>query len=199
LAGAGAGNARGGRATHVFETCAVRGPEPSTAQPSAAEPPTSDATLPDYQRLGSEAEPGWYKEPAADLPETATASERLSVLAKTYTSWRAIEALNGRVAMLGIFGDFAVELQTGMPAVQQETVRWPFVSLTIAAVLLGSLAPALRGYEGSDGLAEAPDDYYFFTAEAERLLGRAAMMGFALTVIIEQLDGGLSVLRPLQL
>ena len=187
------GGARGTRARGA--RAAVSDPERGAAAGPRDEGWVRGAGL-DEALDATEAEPAWYEgEPAA--PPAADKTPPLQSLVETYTSWKAIETLNGRTAMLGIFADYVVELQTGLPALQQEKVRWAWVSLTIATVLLGSLAPKLRGYNGADGLTKEPEDYYVFTAEAEQLLGRAAMLGFVFTVILEQLEGGLSILRPI--
>ena len=118
---------------------------------------------------------------------------------------RAIEIINGRVAMIGwmlaLQGEFAndqglfrqvINTRTFTLAdgiVKSSTFPAPGMFLIPVTVLAASLAPVLRGNEES-GLEKAPKDFSIFRAESEMTNGRGAMVGLVALLIAEKFTGG---------
>jgi hypothetical protein len=121
---------------------------------------------------------------------------------------RAIEIINGRVAMIGwmlaLQGEFAndqglfrqvINTRTFTLAdgvVKSSTFPAPgmfLIPVTVLAVLAASLAPVLRGNEES-GLEKAPKDFSIFRAESEMTNGRGAMIGLVALLFAEKFTNG---------
>ena len=120
---------------------------------------------------------------------------------------RAIEIINGRVAMIGrisrsrvssndqglfrqVINTRTFTLADGI--VKSSTFPAPgmfLIPVTVLAVLAASLAPVLRGNEES-GLEKAPKDFSIFRAESEMTNGRGAMVGLVALLIAEKFNGG---------
>lgn len=93
----------------------------------------------------------------------------------------APELTNSRLAMLGFVAATGAEISSGESILRQILDEPSLVNLTIVAVIIASLAPALQGRQ-----AEA---YGPFTPQAEILNGRAAMIGFAALLATELATG----------
>jgi hypothetical protein len=95
----------------------------------------------------------------------------------------APEVINGRLAMLGFVAATAAELSSGSTAVQQFAAA-PIATCAAAAVITAaSLIPLLAGRTAKDA-AVGP-----FTADAETINGRAAMIGIAVLLAAEASRG----------
>lgn len=92
------------------------------------------------------------------------------------------ERLNGRLAMLGFLAAFHSELN-GMGLAEQMAVATPFVLSASVITVWGSMAPVDEG-SMPETAAAGP-----FTADAELMNGRAAMVGFSLLCLIEAFTG----------
>ena len=88
---------------------------------------------------------------------------------------RAIETINGRVAMLGFVDAISAEQATHATLIEQ----LPAAFGSVALITLASLAPKLRAnpIAPRDGITEDAEAFFVFRSDAERLNGRAAMVG----------------------
>jgi hypothetical protein len=145
------------------------------------------------------------------VAEAAPLGDDMSMLNNAMVAFkepRAIEIINGRVAMIGwmlaLQGEFAndqglfrqvINTRTFTLAdgvVKSSTFPAPgmfLIPVTVMAVLAASLAPVLRGNEES-GLEKAPKDFSVFRAESEMTNGRGAMVGLVALLIAEKFTGG---------
>ena len=145
------------------------------------------------------------------VAEAAPLGDDLSMINNAMVAFkepRAIEIINGRVAMIGwmlaLQGEFAndqglfrqvINTRTFTLAdgiVKSSTFPAPgmfLIPVTVLAVLAASLAPVLRGNEES-GLEKAPKDFSVFRAESEMTNGRGAMVGLVALLIAEKFTGG---------
>ena len=145
------------------------------------------------------------------VAEAAPLGDDLSMINNAMVAFkepRAIEIINGRVAMIGwmlaLQGEFAndqglfrqvINTRTFTLAdgiVKSSTFPAPgmfLIPVTVLAVLAASLAPVLRGNEES-GLEKAPKDFSIFRAESEMTNGRGAMVGLVALLIAEKFTGG---------
>eukprot|EP00227_Mantoniella_beaufortii_P011596 CAMPEP_0197574856 /NCGR_PEP_ID=MMETSP1326-20131121/452_1 /TAXON_ID=1155430 /ORGANISM="Genus nov. species nov., Strain RCC2288" /LENGTH=232 /DNA_ID=CAMNT_0043137513 /DNA_START=90 /DNA_END=788 /DNA_ORIENTATION=- len=121
---------------------------------------------------------------------------------------RAVEIINGRVAMLGWMAALGAEVFDQHSLSRQmftsrtftladgviDTVTSPAAGLflipaIVMAVLAASLAPVLRN-NAENGLNEVPQDFGPFKASSEMTNGRAAMVGLAALMLAENFTGG---------
>ena len=109
-----------------------------------------------------------------------------------------MQAINGRLAMLAFVGVAGVELATGQTFLQQlaAPAGAAHAAALAAAVAAASLAPLLAGrVQPEAAFPSINDSYpnsqlpYFWTATAEALNGRAAMVGLAGLLINELVRG----------
>ena len=117
---------------------------------------------------------------------------------------RAVEIINGRVAMLGWMAALYAEISNDQSLTRQvintrtftladgvvKTAAGPaagvfLVPLVVLVVLAASLAPQLRNAK-ENGLEEVPEDFFVFKADSEMANGRAAMVGLASLFIVER-------------
>ena len=94
----------------------------------------------------------------------------------------APETINGRLAMLAMLHVARVEAETGA-TVAQQAAQQP--SLPFAAFLL--LFVYASSFPVKVGARE--EDFFFFSVRAERVNGRAAMLGFAALLVLEHYAG----------
>lgn len=145
------------------------------------------------------------------VAEAAPLGDDMSMLNDAMVAFkepRAIEIINGRVAMIGwmaaLWGEFShdqslfrqvINTRTFTLAdgvVKSSTFPAPgmfLIPVTVLAVLAASLAPTLRGNEES-GLEKAPKDFFMFKAESEMTNGRGAMIGLAALLFAEKFTNG---------
>ena len=145
------------------------------------------------------------------IAEAAPLGDDMSMLTNAMVAFkepRAVEIINGRVAMIGwmlaLQGEFAndqglfrqvINTRTFTLAdgiVKSSTFPAPgmfLIPVTVMAVLAASLAPLLRGNEES-GLEKAPKDFSVFRAESEMTNGRGAMIGLVALLLAEKFTGG---------
>jgi len=119
--------------------------------------------------------------PAARGGAGATAGSGSGAAAMTLQSAMAFggpapELINGRLAMLGFVAAVAAEFSSGQGVLQQWASEPTGIAAAFALFAAASFPPLLAGRKESLGP---------FTPEAEKLNGRAAMIGFALLLIIE--------------
>ena len=119
---------------------------------------------------------------------------------------RAVEIINGRVAMIGwmlalgaeLFDDQSLARQVvntrtfvladGVERVTQSPAEGMFlVPLVVLLVVAASIAPQVRGEEGKGGLETEPEAFGPFKAESEMTNGRGAMVGLAALFVAEKL------------
>jgi hypothetical protein len=107
----------------------------------------------------------------------------------------APELLNGRLAMLAFSAILFVEATRGVGIDAQFTghagLGHPWPEAMLAGVVLSSFPPLLRGVK-PEFAAAGP-----FTAQAETLNGRAAMLGLALLAVLEHAHGATTWAHPL--
>ncbi|GLC36321.1 hypothetical protein PLESTB_000774200 [Pleodorina starrii] len=101
----------------------------------------------------------------------------------------APEVINGRAAMIGFFLAISSELKTGESVFAQMVSGGAAQALiVILAVTVASFAPAIRGTPLDEVFNKAPKkvtEWGPFTAAAEGLNGRLAMIGLALLIFFE--------------
>ena len=121
---------------------------------------------------------------------------------------RAVEIINGRVAMIGWMVALYTEIEKNTSlfhqvintrtftladgVVKSSTFPAPgmfLIPVTVLFVLAASLAPVLRGNEES-GLEKAPKDFGPFKAESEMTNGRGAMVGLVALLLAEKFTNG---------
>ena len=95
----------------------------------------------------------------------------------------APELINGRLAMFGVVAALAAELASGESVFRQIAEEPTGIAAVFAIFIAASFAPLL-----SNTLPES-ESLGPFTAAAEKLNGRAAMIGFAALVAIEAVKG----------
>lgn len=89
----------------------------------------------------------------------------------------APERINGRLAMLGITFGVWEEIKSGHGIIWQAHHPNPWITVLFLAITWASLVPIRRGV--------VDEDFAFFTVKAEKLNGRAAMVGFASLLALE--------------
>lgn len=94
----------------------------------------------------------------------------------------APELINGRLAMLGFSAAAAAEFTSDVPVLTQWACEPTLIALTFALIAAASFPPLLAGRMG--------EKIGPFTPEAEKLNGRAAMIGFAALLISEGVKHG---------
>ena len=145
------------------------------------------------------------------VAEAAPLGDDLSMINNAMVAFkepRAIEIINGRVAMIGwmlaLQGEFANDQGLFRQVVNTRTFTladgvvksstFPatgafLIPVTVLAVLAASLAPTLRGNDES-GLEKAPKDFSVFRAESEMTNGRGAMIGLVALLFAEKFTNG---------
>ena len=123
-----------------------------------------------------------------------------------FKTLRAVEIINGRVAMIGrmlalgaeLFDDQSLARQGGehahvrprekenAPTQSPAEGMFP-VPLAVLLVAAASIAPQVRGEEGKGGLETEPEAFGPFKAESEMTNGRGAMVGLAALFVAEKL------------
>ena len=118
---------------------------------------------------------------AAAAPAPA-APKGLSIFDSMSFAGPAPEVINGRLAMLGFVAALGAELSSGETVLKQfGEIPGPMI-FVFALFTTASLVPYVKN--GSDRPTFGP-----FTANAEMLNGRAAMIGFAALLIAEGVRG----------
>ena len=132
--------------------------------------------------------------PSAALPQGRRAA-RASVVVRAEKNGMSLkeamafsgpapETINGRLAMLGFAGALGAELSSGESvAAQFSGVDQPWILYFAALFAVASLVPLTK--QGIDENAK----FGPFTAAAEKLNGRAAMIGLAALLAIENSNG----------
>ena len=104
----------------------------------------------------------------------------------------APEGINGRAAMLGVLAAIGGELTTGKTVVGQLLAGGAApMGAIFVAVALASFAPMVTGSSAAAAFNKEKEAKALgpFTAQAEMLNGRAAMMGFAALLALEATSG----------
>ena len=104
----------------------------------------------------------------------------------------APEVVNGRAAMLGVLAAIGGELTTGKTVVGQLLAGGAApMGAIFVAVALASFAPMVTGSSAAAAFNKEKEAKALgpFTAQAEMLNGRAAMMGFAALLALEATSG----------
>ena len=124
---------------------------------------------------------------AAKTPTPEPEESLLSSVLATFGNPRAVETINGRVAMLGFVNAVSAEQTTHTTLFEQ----FPAALGPVALITLASLAPKLRNNPQApkDGVTEDAEAFFVFRSDAERLNGRAAMVGITAWALIEAVSG----------
>lgn len=93
------------------------------------------------------------------------------------------EVINGRLAMLGFVSAVAAEFASGDSVLKQWASEPTGIAFAFIVFMGASLVPLLTPSNGQN------QELGPFTAKAEMLNGRAAMIGFAALIIIELVKG----------
>ena len=141
------------------------------------------------------------------VAEAAPLGDDFSMLSAAMVAFkepRAVEIINGRVAMIGwmaaLVGEFANDqsltrqvlntrtftLADGVVKTSTMPAEGMFlIPVTVLLVIAASLAPQLRNAP-ENGLEEVPKDFAMFKAESEMINGRGAMVGLAALFVVEK-------------
>lgn len=121
--------------------------------------------------------------PAAPLnPAVSTGSKAWSLGDAMQFSGPAPELINGRLAMLGIVAALAAEISTGQSVTTQfQDAPLPII-LAFATFIAASLVPLVKGVNPKEAFG-------IFNPKAEKVNGRAAMIGFAALLAVEFFKG----------
>ena len=124
---------------------------------------------------------------AAKVPTPEPEDSLLSSALAAFRDPRAVETINGRVAMLGFVNAISAEQTTHSTLFEQ----FPAALGPVALITLASLAPKLRKNPQAplDGITEDAEAFFVFRSDAERLNGRAAMVGITAWALIEAVGG----------
>lgn len=93
------------------------------------------------------------------------------------------EVVNSRLAMLGIIAALGSELATGRTVAEQVAIAPGAIAATFLLFIVASVVPVLRGAprKGGKEWGGLPQ----FTADAELINGRVAMLGFVALIITD--------------
>ena len=185
--------------------------EASEASEPAAPEPVAYAASPAAAKVAAPASAFSAAIDPADgsVAEAAPLGDDLSMLNAAMVAFktpRAVEIINGRVAMIGwmlalgaeLFDDQSLARQVvntrtfvladGVERVTQSPAEGMFlVPLVVLLVVAASIAPQVRGEEGKGGLETEPEAFGPFKAESEMTNGRGAMVGLAALFVAEKL------------
>jgi hypothetical protein len=92
------------------------------------------------------------------------------------------EIINGRLAMMAVVAAIGAELSSGESVLRQVADEPTGIVALFLLVIAGSLIPALVGSK--------PEAIGPLNPTAELINGRAAMIGFASLLVIEQVNNG---------
>jgi len=127
---------------------------------------------------------GQYKvAPVVNVSEVA-ANTAPSISSLMAFDGPAPETINGRLAMLGFVAALGAELATGESVVGQLGDAPAPILLTFVGIAVASLLPM------TSNVLPEEEAVSVFTADAERINGRAAMIGFAALLVVELFKGG---------
>jgi len=185
--------------------------EPAAPEPVATPEPVAYAASPAAAKVAAPASAFSAAIDPADgsVAEAAPLGDDLSMLNAAMVAFktpRAVEIINGRVAMIGwmlalgaeLFDDQSLARQVvntrtfvladGVERVTQSPAEGMFlVPLVVLLVIAASIAPQVRGEEGKGGLETEPEAFGPFKAESEMTNGRGAMVGLAALFVAEKL------------
>jgi hypothetical protein len=111
------------------------------------------------------------------VSSSSSAAGAISLADAMAFSGPAPELINSRLAMLGFVAALGSELASDESVLTQWASEPTLISLTFALIAAASFPPLLAG-RTNEKLGP-------FTPEAEKLNGRAAMIGFAALLVIE--------------
>lgn len=130
---------------------------------------------------------------AADMPEpTPTPPPKAEDFGSVmgFSGW-APEVINGRLAMVGFLAGLGAEFGTGDSFPTQFAEHPIALGFTIGIFTLASFMPLFQGAEGYNAKPKSVDGRTGpFTADAEMMNGRGAMIGLAAMLLIEGAMGG---------
>jgi len=116
------------------------------------------------------------------MPRTAAAAAAPSLTDVMAFSGPGPEVINGRLAMLGFVAAVAAEFSSGEGVLKQWAEEPTGIVAAFVIFMAASLVPLVQ--PNGQGQELGP-----FTAKAEMLNGRAAMIGFAALLVIEVVKG----------
>ena len=145
------------------------------------------------------------------VAEAAPLGDDLSMLSAAMVAFkepRAVEIINGRVAMIGwmaaLFAEFTHDqslmrqvlntrtftLADGVVKTSTMPAEGMFlIPVTVLLVIAASLAPQLNNAD-ENGLEKEPNDFFFFKAQSEMVNGRGAMIGLTALLFAERFTHG---------
>jgi hypothetical protein len=94
----------------------------------------------------------------------------------------APEIINGRLAMMGFIAAVGAEIASGEPVLRQWAEEPTGIAAFFLLIIAGSLAPMFLGVQRKESFGP-------LSPNAEQFNGRAAMIGFAAMLILEQVNG----------
>lgn len=179
---------RSGRAQHVVRSKLETPLKPKgNTEGQIAVQKDDNLPRPDKTREADTSDPSFKEEPLVKGPENF--GDGTSVFKGGFMQ----ETLNGRAAMVGFTSAVVAELITGRSVWNQLIARdgppsLLLLGLTIVTVFVSSFAPRVRDMpdNGLDRPARAVGP---FTQYAERVNGRAAMIGIIVVLTVEGLTG----------
>lgn len=101
----------------------------------------------------------------------------------------APEVINGRLAMLGFVAAIGAEISTGESLFSQISEAPTGILLTFITIAIASLLPMTANVKPEDKSGS------FWSAGAEVINGRAAMLGFVALIITELARGGQALIQ----
>jgi hypothetical protein len=188
--------------------------EAAAPEPVATPEPVAYAASPAAAKVAAPASAFSAAIDPADgsVAEAAPLGDDLSMLNAAMVAFktpRAVEIINGRVAMIGwmlalgaeLFDDQSLARQVvntrtfvladGVERVTQSPAEGMFlVPLVVLLVVAASIAPQVRGEEGKGGLETEPEAFGPFKAESEMTNGRGAMIGLVALLFAEKFTNG---------
>jgi len=136
---------------------------------------------------------------ASDEPQTATPmqpADKVSAAIKVQEPFAmnfngfAPETINGRLAQIGFIAGVGAEISSGESFAYQFQSHPIAFGLTCALITAASFMPAMQGAKDYTSNPNSVPNQGLFNVDAEKLNGRAAMIGIVAILATEYFKGG---------